>query len=147
MKKHKRIEKLLEKQDHLYLGIERAVMWGDEKETVLERLHEKGLTTYEANSLYNFVFRERQAIIRNHNLKRLIYGAIIALLGGILLIAFFWITTDSPTLFHTHRLSIVGFALFLIPLMILAYGAWQFADACAGILMTKHHRSSMSDLH
>lgn len=120
-------------EDEIYGSVLRMVLWGESKEEVFHKLAVNGILGTRAEELYRRAVRERVAVIRGPNWKRMMWGATILLLS-LALFCFLWFYVGAVTQ-----------QLLLICAAGGAVGAWKLLVGVSKILGAAHKQGSIDD--
>jgi hypothetical protein len=118
------------KEELVYQGLLRMVLWGEPKEDILRKARVNGLSAEEAEGLYQKAIKERIRVIRAEYRGK-------ALKGLMFIIA-------SVTLFFIAAAT-TGRAFVIFALGV-AYGLWKAIDGISGILMAANREGSVGDI-
>lgn len=119
------------KEELVYQGLLRMVLWGEPKEEVLLKARVNGLSAEEAESLYQKAITERIRVIRSEYRRKTVSGSLV-IAGSVALFSVVAVTTG--------RAYVIWLALGV------AYGLWKAIDGISGILMAANREGSVGDI-
>jgi len=119
------------KEELVYQGLLRMVLWGEPKEDVLQKARVNGLGAEEAENLYQKAIKERIRVIRSEYRRKALSGLLV-IAGSVALFSVVAVTTG--------RAYVIWLALGV------AYGLWKAIDGFSGILMAANREGSVGDI-
>ena len=118
------------REELIYQGLLRMVLWGESKEEVLRKARVNGLTTEEAEGLYQKAMEERIRVIRAEYRAKALKGLMFIIASVVL---FFIVAAITGRAFVIFALGV-------------AYGLWKAIDGISGILMAANREGSVGDI-
>jgi len=118
------------KEELVYQGLLRMVLWGEPKEEVFRKARVNGLSAEEAEDLYQKAIKERICVIRAEYRGKALKGLIFIVASVVL---FFIVAAMTGRAFVIFALGV-------------AYGLWKAIDGISGIFMAANREGSVGDI-
>lgn len=119
-------------ENRIYGSVRRSVMWGTEREEVLEMLRVNGITGEPAEAMFRRARGERLAVLRSEALRTAARGASL-LAVGIALFSAFWFGMGAITR-----------TVFMISGFLAAWGLWLFLDGAMAAFFASSRKGSVA---
>lgn len=126
-----------DREEKAYNGTLRRVLWGDSKETVIEKLTVNGFDSSESEAIYRRAFSERVSTIRSVFWRRIALGISLILLG---------LGVGAITWFITGGFAVTNVRIIAIPTLPIAWGAWKLLNGLGGVIGAPSMTGPVSDI-
>ncbi len=121
-----------ELEGRIYENVLREVIWGAERDTVLEMLQANGISSESAERLFRKARQERIALLRTEGVHKAVKGLLLTA-AGIALFCVFW-----------YGLGWIIRQVIILSGLLCAWGLWWSASGTMDILLAPSKRGSVA---